>query len=143
FIRTFKIKFLHLRRTGIFAFMSDTRRADKWLWSVRLYKTRTQAADACKGGKVKLNGDLLKPAKELKPGDEISFKFGIITKTVCVLDFPPARVAAKLVPQFLEDRTAPEEYERLKAMKELGPPVFHSGKGRPTKRDRRRLDNIF
>jgi ribosome-associated heat shock protein Hsp15 len=123
--------------------MSEHKRIDKWLWCVRLYKTRTLATEACKGGKVKLNGEGVKAAKELKPGDEISFKFSIITKTVRVLDFPPQRLAAKLVAGYMEDLTPESEYQKLKNMRELGPPVFHTGKGRPTKRDRRKLDDIF
>ncbi len=123
--------------------MNESRRADKWLWCVRLYKTRALAVEACKGGKVKLNTDTLKPAKELKPGDVISFKFSAITKTVKVLDFPTARVGAKLVSQFMEDLTPEEEYLKLKEIKELGPPVFHTGKGRPTKRDRRKMNDLF
>lgn len=123
--------------------MNESKRADKWLWCVRLYKTRTLAAEACKGGKVKLNGDILKPAKELKPGDVISFRFSVITKTVKVLAFPPARVGAKLVEQYMEDLTPPEEYQKLADLKELGPPVFHTAKGRPTKRDRRKLNDLF
>lgn len=123
--------------------MNESKRIDKWLWSVRLFKTRTLAAEACKGGKVKLNGDTVKPARELKAGDEISFKHSIITKVVKVTGFPPARVAAKLVDQFVEDLTAPEEYQKLKEMRELGPPVFHTEKGRPTKRNRRRLDGML
>lgn len=123
--------------------MSENKRIDKWLWSVRLFKTRTLAAEACRGGKVKLNGETAKPARELKAGDEISFRHSIIVKTVKVIGFPPSRVAGKLVPQFLEDLTPAAEYEKLKEMRELGPPVFHTGKGRPTKRDRRKLDNIL
>src|ERR1700749_2947539 len=103
-------------------------RIDKYLWSVRLFKTRTLAAEAVKGGKIKLNGDITKAAKELKPGDEIEYKFGPITKKIRVKDFPANRVAGKLVENFLEDLTPPEEYEKLKLMKELGPPVFHTGK---------------
>ncbi|TND08852.1 MAG: ribosome-associated heat shock protein Hsp15 [Bacteroidetes bacterium] len=123
--------------------MSESKRIDKWLWSVRIFKTRSLATEACKGGKVKLNGDPVKPARELKAGDEISFKQSIITRTVKVLAFPPSRVAAKLVAGFMDDLTPAEEYQRLKDMRELGPSVFHTGKGRPTKRNRRKLDNLF
>jgi len=123
--------------------MSDVKRIDKWMWSVRLYKTRTLTAEACKGGKVKLNGAAVKPARELKPGDEISFRFSIITKIIRVKDFPPSRVAAKLVEQYMEDLTSPAEYQKLKDMRELGPPVFQTGKGRPTKKDRRKMGGLF
>ena len=123
--------------------MGESHRADKWLWSVRLFKTRSQATEACKGGRVKLNGDAMKPAKDLKPGDVISFKSGIIMKTVKVLAFPPARVSAKLVPQFYEDLTPASEYEKIREMKEIGPPVFYTGKGRPTKRNRRKMEDFI
>jgi len=118
-------------------------RIDKYLWCVRLFKTRTLAAEACKGGKIKLNDDITKAAKELKVGDEIHFKFGVITKRIKVKDFPANRVAAKMVEKFVEDLTPPEEYEKLKLIKELGPPVFHTGKGRPTKKDRRKMDGYL
>ncbi len=122
--------------------MEPANRIDKWLWSVRLFKTRTEAAEACRGGKIKLNGDAIKPAKILKQGDEISFRSSSIVKTFRVTDFPKSRVSAKLVSQYCEDLTAPEEYEKLKVAKEYERPFFYTGKGRPTKRDRRKLDNI-
>ena len=118
-------------------------RIDKWLWSVRLFKTRALATEACKGGKVKLNKEAAKPAKELKTGDEISFRSGPITRTFRVEGFPPGRVSAKLVNEFIHDLTPEEEYEKLRLMKELGPPVFHTSKGRPTKKDRRKMDGFF
>lgn len=129
--------------------MEPANRIDKWLWSVRLFKTRSEAAEACHGGKIKLNGDAIKPAKTLKQGDEISFRSGPIVKTIRVVDFPKSRVGAKLVSQFCEDLTSPEEYEKLKVAKEYERPFFYTGpkdssrrKGRPTKRDRRKLDEI-
>ncbi|HTL82842.1 MAG TPA: RNA-binding S4 domain-containing protein [Bacteroidia bacterium] len=118
-------------------------RLDKWLWCVRVFKTRTLAGDACKGGKIKLNGDAGKASKELKIGDELTFKWGIITKRIRVKDFPKNRITGKLVEDFYEDLTDPGEYERLKTMKEMGPPVFYEGKGRPSKRDRRKLDDFL
>ncbi|HET6991523.1 MAG TPA: RNA-binding S4 domain-containing protein [Bacteroidia bacterium] len=126
-----------------FAMMAENHRIDKWLWCVRLYKTRTLASAAVKAGKVKLNGEATKSSRELKMGDEISFRIGAITRVVRVKDFPANRVSAKLVPDFIDDLTSPEEYEKIKLMKELGPPVFHSGKGRPTKKDRRKMDGFF
>lgn len=122
--------------------MEDQHRIDKWLWSVRLFKTRTEAAEACRGGKIKLNGDAIKPAKILKQGDEISFRSGPIVKTLRVIDFPKSRVGAKLVPQYCEDLTSAEEYEKLKVAKEYERPFFYTGKGRPTKRNRRKLDSL-
>lgn len=123
--------------------MSGQGRIDKWLWCVRLYKTRSLAAEACRGGRIKLNGEAVKPAHDVKPGDVISFRSGPITKTVKVIGLPAARVGAKLVVQFMEDLTPQEEYDKLREIKELGPPVFFTGKGRPTKRDRRKLDGLY
>ncbi len=122
--------------------MNDESRIDKWLWSVRLYKTRSLAANACKGGKLKLNGELVKAAKLLKIGDTVSFRFGPIVKTFRVIDFPTSRVSAKLVSMFCEDLTSTDEYEKLKIANEVEKPFFHSGKGRPTKKDRRKLDGM-
>jgi ribosome-associated heat shock protein Hsp15 len=123
--------------------MAENHRIDKFLWCVRIYKTRTLASAAVKVGKVKLNGEITKASRELKTGDEISFRIGPVTRVVRVKDFPASRVSAKLVPDFIDDLTSPEEYEKIKLMKELGPPVFHSGKGRPTKKDRRKMDGFF
>lgn len=122
--------------------MSENLRIDKWLWFVRLYKTRTEAAEACRGGKVKLSGETVKAAKELKLNDEISFRRGTIQLTFRVISFPKSRVGAKLVAKYAEDLTPPEEYERQKFEKEFDRPFFYTGKGRPTKRDRRKLDGI-
>lgn len=123
--------------------MSDNLRIDKWLWSVRLFKTRTLAAEACRGGKIKLNGDTIKPSRLLKTGDEISFRSGIITRIVKVIEFPPSRVSAKLVAGFMEDLTPPEEYAKAKEATEFERPFFYTGKGRPTKKDRRRIDGFL
>jgi ribosome-associated heat shock protein Hsp15 len=123
--------------------MSENHRIDKWLWSVRLFKTRSLAAEAVRGGKIKLNGDAVKPSKELKAGDEISFRFGPIIKTFRVLEFPASRVGAPLVKDYCLDLTPSEEYEKLKVAREFEKPFFYSGKGRPTKKDRRKLDERF
>ncbi len=106
---------------------------------MRLFKTRTLAATAVKGGKIKWNDQPTKPSKELIVGDVISFKTGMITRTVRVIDFPTSRVGAALVIKYMEDLTPQEEYEKLKVAKEVIPSVFFTGKGRPTKRDRRKL----
>ena len=110
---------------------------------MRIFKTRTLAGDACKGGKIKLNGETGKAAKELKAGDVLNFKSGIVAKKIRVKEFPKNRIAGKLVENYYDDLTAPEEYERLKMMKEMGSANFYEGKGRPTKRDRRKLDDLL
>jgi len=116
-------------------------RIDKWLWLVRLQKTRTLASDACNAGKVKINAVSCKPSREIKTGDVIQIRLGMLLKTVEVLDFPKSRIAAKLVPDFYTDQTPTEEYERIKAASSSVEWRDH-GIGRPTKRDRRQLEYV-
>jgi ribosome-associated heat shock protein Hsp15 len=117
-------------------------RLDQWLWAVRVYKTRTNAADAIKGGLVKIGNEPVKPSREVKTGDIITARVNQMTRTVVVLDSPKSRVGAKLVPQFMEDRTPPEEYQRRREANLLPPGFRPQGSGRPTKRDRREIDSF-
>lgn len=117
-------------------------RIDKWLWAVRIYKTRTLASDACKAGKVKINGQSVKPSREIKTQDEISIQMGIYTKTVKVLKLIHNRVSAQLVPQFMEDLTPESELEKLKVQQEMKTEFRPRGLGRPTKRQRRLIDRL-
>jgi ribosome-associated heat shock protein Hsp15 len=117
-------------------------RLDQWLCAVRLYKTRTLAAEAAKGGHVKVNGDSAKPAREMKPGDFIVARCGQMTRTLKVLGSPDNRVGAKLVPKFAEDLTPPEEFNRARDPVFVNPAFRPKGAGRPTKRERRRLDDL-
>ena len=115
-------------------------RIDKWMWAVRLFKTRTMAADACKGGKVKVEGISVKSSKEVKCGDIIFVQCGIVNKKIKVLDLSVNRMSAKLVISYYEDLTPVEEYEKeklIQAAKALDRPF---GLGRPTKKDRRDID---
>jgi len=116
-------------------------RIDKWLWTVRLFKTRTLATDACNAGKVKINAVNCKPSREIKKNEKIQIRIGMLLKTVEVLDFPKSRVGAKLVPDYYIDLTPPEEYERVKNTSTATEWREH-GIGRPTKRDRRQLEYI-
>lgn len=117
-------------------------RLDQWLWAVRVFKTRTLAADAIKGGHVRINDQPCKPARDVRGGDTIVARVGIMTRTVRVLADPPSRVGARLVRQFADDLTPPEEYAR-RSEPNLLPPMFRpQGKGRPTKRDRRETDRL-
>lgn len=116
-------------------------RIDKWLWCVRLFKTRSQATDACKGGKIRLNGVLPKPSKEVKPGDKITFSKGIILYQVQVKELLKSRVGAKLVEDYLTDLTPKEEYEKAQKQRMMNQAVRDRGSGRPTKKDRRDLDS--
>jgi ribosome-associated heat shock protein Hsp15 len=116
-------------------------RLDQWLWAVRVYKTRTRAADAIKGGHVKVGGVTVKPAHEVKPEQEIVARVGALTRTLRVVGVPLSRVSAKGVPEFADDLTPPEEYERVREIASQAHIGFRPrGEGRPTKRDRRRLE---
>lgn len=119
----------------------DSVRLDKFLWASRLYKTRPDATDACRLGRVEMGGQAVKAGREVRVGDVISVQSDELTKTVRVRALLDKRVAGKLVSGFLEDLTPPEEYERAKKRREehalnlaTSPPL------RPTKRDRRDID---
>jgi len=120
----------------------DEVRIDKWLWSVRIYKTRNQAIEAIKAGKVKIDGSSLKPSRIVKLGDVISLSIGPLNRTIKVKELLHNRVSAKLVPDFLEDLTPVEEYERIQLMKEYNAERRERGLGRPTKKDRRYIDKL-
>jgi ribosome-associated heat shock protein Hsp15 len=116
-------------------------RLDQWLWAVRVFKTRTLAADAIKAGHVQINGQPSKPAREARAGETIVARVGVLTRTVRVIAAPPSRVGAKLVPQFAEDLTPPEEYAKRPEPNLLPPILRPRGAGRPTKRDRRKIES--
>lgn len=116
-------------------------RVDKWLWMVRLFKTRSLATEACNAGKIKLNGTNVKPAKTVKSEEVLEVHIGQLVKTVKVLDAPKSRVGAPLVPQYCEDLTPQEEYDRVR-MLNMRFEKRDRGEGRPTKRDRRQIDYI-
>ncbi|MEI7490320.1 MAG: RNA-binding S4 domain-containing protein [Bacteroidota bacterium] len=115
-------------------------RIDKWLWAVRLFKTRSQATDACKSGKIRIDGHIVKPSREVKTGDEISISQQAITKNVKVLGILDNRVGAPLVPDYMKDLTPEEEYARVKMMRQLNFEFRDPGTGRPTKRHRREIE---
>ena len=117
-------------------------RLDQWLWAVRLYKTRNLAAEAIKGGHVKVNGEPKKMAHRVKPGELVTARIGIMLRTLRVLDSPPSRVGAKLVAQFAEDLTPPEEFEKQREFGFRQPGLRPRGAGRPTKRERRVIDKL-
>lgn len=120
----------------------DEVRIDKWLWSVRIYKTRNQSIEAIKAGKVKIDGSALKPSRIVKLGDVISLSIGPLNRTIKVKELLHNRVSAKLVPDFLDDLTPVEEYERIQLMKEFNAEYRERGLGRPTKKDRRYIDKL-
>jgi ribosome-associated heat shock protein Hsp15 len=115
-------------------------RIDKWLWAVRIFKTRSLASDACRSGKVKILDQAVKPSHEVKIDEVITVAQSPITKTVKVVAVIGNRVSAKLVPGAMEDLTPQEEYQKLKLMKEMNFEYRERGIGRPTKRERREIE---
>ena len=119
-------------------------RLDKYLWAVRLYKTRSLAADACQSGRVKLTaeGRELKPSHDVKVGERYSLNIEQLHKEIEVLALPPNRVGAALVPGFMIDLTPQEEYERIQMARQYAFERRDRGIGRPTKRDRRDIERV-
>ena len=120
----------------------ESLRIDKWLWEVRLFKSRSLATDACKAGKVKMEGSNVKASKEIKEGDVITVSLNPLFKTVRVKKFPKSRVNAKLVTDFMEDLTPQAEYDRVKMINETNIEYRDRGIGRPTKKQRRVIDQL-
>ena len=118
-------------------------RLDKYVWSVRLAKTRSQAADAISKGRVKLNGESIKPAKDVKIGDEIQVHKHTAVFKYKVLQLLENRVGAKLVSDYLLDITPEEEIEKLKMYQISQKSYRQHGTGKPTKKDRRDLDDFL
>ena len=119
-------------------------RLDKYLWAVRLYKTRSLAADACQNGRVKMktDGRELKPSHDVKVGERYSLNIDQLHKEVEVLALPPNRVGAPLVQGFMIDHTSQEEYERIRMARQYAFERRDRGEGRPTKRDRREIEEF-
>lgn len=121
---------------------NESLRVDKWLWEVRIFKTRSLATDACKAGKVKMDGSNLKPARDLKEGDVLTISLNPLFKTVKVKQFPKSRIGAKLVADYCEDLTPASEYERVKLIHETNLEFRDTGTGRPTKKHRRMIEKL-
>lgn len=117
-------------------------RIDKWLWAARIFKTRTMAAAACKKGQVSMGGTQLKASRTVKAGDVVNVRKPPITYSFRILQPIEKRVGAKLIPEILENVTTPEQYELLEMSKISGFVGRAKGTGRPTKKDRRDLDDF-
>ena len=115
-------------------------RIDKWLWASRIFKTRTIAVDACKNGRVTIEGVNVKPSRMVKVGETVSVRKPPITYSFRILKTIEQRVGAKLLPEIYENVTAPEQYELLEMTRISGFVDRARGTGRPTKKDRRSLD---
>lgn len=117
-------------------------RIDKWMWATRIFKTRTIAAEACKKGRVTINNSQVKPARTIKVGDIIQVKKPPITYSFKVLQLIEKRMGAKLVAEYMENVTTPDQYEILEMSKISGFVDRARGTGRPTKKDRREIDTF-
>ena len=117
-------------------------RIDKWIWCMRVFKTRTMATDACKKGRVTMSGVAVKPSRLIKEGDIIDVKKPPVTFTFKVLGIPGNRVGAKLVDEYLENLTPKSQYDILEMTKISGFVDRNKGMGRPTKREGRELSRF-
>lgn len=115
-------------------------RVDKYLYAMRIYKTRTIASDACRRGRVTMGGVQLKPSRSFHVGDVFCVRKGPITYTYRVLQLNANRVGARLVPEYMRDETAPEQLELLQLARLASNGVRDRGTGRPTKKDRRDIE---
>lgn len=118
-------------------------RIDKYLWAIRVFKTRSEATDACKGGKVRVNGADIKPSKTVRTGDVIVVRKGAVSYTYRVIECLEKRQGAQLVPKFAENLTPQEELDKLRAPVETFFLKRDRGAGRPTKKDRRQMENLW
>ena len=118
-------------------------RLDKWLWAVRLFKTRALATDACRAGSVTVNELAAKPGRDMHAGELVGVRQGLITRTLRVVGVPRSRVGAKLVAEFCTDLTPAAEFEKARVHRLQQVIAREKGSGRPTKRDRRLLDRLF
>lgn len=123
-------------------FMAEQARIDKWLWAVRIYKTRSIAAEACKKGHVSIGDRTAKPAHNIRVGDIVNVKKAPVTYSFRVLKCAENRVGAKLVPELMENITSQEQYEILEMSRISGFVDRARGTGRPTKKERRDLDQF-
>ena len=118
-------------------------RLDKYLWAIRVFKTRSDATDACNGNKVKIGGVNAKPSKPVKPGDVLEVRKGSATFSYRVIKLTESRMGAQLVPDFVDDLTPESERLKLFAPRETITMQRDRGAGRPTKRDRRQLEELM
>lgn len=115
-------------------------RLDKWLWAVRIFKTRGLAAAACRDGQVTVSGRAAKPARDVRAGEVIAVQQGVVRRTLVVRAVPPSRIGAPRVSEYMEDQTPPEEWRKAQEQRVQHLLARAPGTGRPTKRERRDLE---
>ncbi len=118
-------------------------RVDKYLWCIRYFKTRSIATNACKKGQVKVNDAVVKPSRDVYPTDKISVRKNQVLYTLEVMDLPESRLGAKLVDMYRKDTTPKENLEKLELLKYSKDYYRKRGTGRPTKKDRRDIDEVY
>jgi len=118
-------------------------RIDKWLWAVRVYKTRSDAAEACRGSAIRINNVIAKPSGKVRIGDTIVARTKALTKTLYIVGLTEKRIGAPLVPEFYEDRTPEADLEAAREKRANARLVTHKGAGRPTKKDRRDIEKLL
>ncbi|GER60944.1 RNA-binding S4 domain-containing protein [Patiriisocius marinus] len=118
-------------------------RVDKYLWCIRYFKTRSIATQACKKGAVKINNVSVKPSRDVYPGDNVTVRKNQITYSLRVLDLPASRLGAKLVDIYRKDTTPAEAFEHLELVNYSKTYYRKKGVGRPTKKDRRDIDDYI
>ncbi len=123
--------------------MAETARIDKWLWSVRVFKTRSLATEACRKGHVEVNGFPVKASRDVKPGEVVRVRKPPIRRSYRVVACPRSRVGAADSIQFMTEVTPPEELALLEAHRQAEGFFREPGSGRPTKKERRDLDDFF
>lgn len=117
-------------------------RIDKFLWCIRYYKTRNMVTEACKKNHITVNNQVAKASKEVFAGDKVTFRRDQITYLITVLDIPESRVGAKLVDIYRKDETPAESFQHLEMLKLSKEHYRKTGTGRPTKKDRRDMDDF-
>jgi ribosome-associated heat shock protein Hsp15 len=120
----------------------ETYRIDKWLWSVRAFKTRSMATEACRKGNIKIDDQEVKASREVRVGNIVTVDMKIYVRTLKVIDLLSRRVSAKLVEQYMEDLTPQAEYDKPKLIRETNYEYRERGIGRPTKKERRIIEQL-
>lgn len=125
------------------AFDTAPVRIDKWLWGTRVYKTRSDAAEACRGSAIRHNGSIAKPSAKVRIGDTIVARTKALTRTLQVVGVTEKRVGAAQLPHYFEDHTPETEFEAAREKRENAKVFSHKGAGRPTKKDRRDIERLL
>jgi ribosome-associated heat shock protein Hsp15 len=123
--------------------MENGVRIDKWLYAVRIYKTRSIATEECRKGRISISGITVKPSRDVRVGDILELKKAPVTYKFKVLQLAEKRMSAKLVPDFVEDLTPKEQFDLLEMQKYMQWNGRERGAGRPTKKDRRDIDDFM